>query len=319
MLMTILFLLGGILLGWGLGANDSANIFGTAVYTKVIKYGWAVGLTALFVMIGAIMDGERGIKTISEFALSRGIQTPAGAMVTMIGAASTVIVLTILKLPVSTSQALVGALIGAGLFHGIVDFSSTYKFFGAWFLTPVGGMAIAFVLYRLTKLLIEPYLTEFKYYELIVKGGYLVAGIFGAYSLGANNVANAVGIYTGGIGLLTPQSAVLIGGLSIAVGALTFAKPVMSTVGERIVPMSPVAGFVVVLSGSLTVYVYAKIGIPVSSSQAVVGAIIGIGLTTGIRTINFRMLRNIFLGWFATPTAAGLLSLLLHVVFLSPK
>ncbi len=184
------------------------------------------------------------------------------------------------------------------------------SFFGAWFLTPIGGLIIAFVLYKIVVVFFENRLTEFKFYEIFVKAGYILAGVFGAYSLGANNVANVTGIFAGELQILTSTQAVIIGGLSIAVGGvITYSKPVMSTVGERIVPMSSIAGFIVVISASITVYIYARIGIPVSTSQAVIGAIIGIGLNAGVNTINLKMLRNIMLGWFATPpTVAGLIS-----------
>jgi len=308
-------ILAGAFLGWGLGANDSANIFGTAVYSKVIKYSTAVIITAIFVVLGAVINGGSGISHIADYAFDGGIITERAAFIVMLAGAITVMAMTILRLPVSTSQAVIGAIIGGGLLSGDADLGATVKFFGAWFLTPVGGMAIAYCLYKLTKVTIEDRLTSFKFYENFVKIGYIVAGAFGAYSLGANNVANVTGIFTGRLNVLTNQQAVLIGGLSIAVGALTYSKPVMSTVGERIVAMSSVAGLIVVISASMTVYIYAVIGIPVSSSQAVIGAIIGIGLTAGVDTINLRMLRNVLLGWFATPTVACFVSLVLIYFF----
>lgn len=305
--------LAGAFLGWGLGANDSANIFGTAVYTKVVKYSTAVIVTAIFVVLGAVVNGSNGIAHIGEYAYEGGITTPTAAFLVMLAAAVTVMVMTILKLPVSTSQAVIGAIIGGGLIKGQADFGATLKFFGAWFLTPIGGLVIAFVVYRIVKITIEKRLTEFRFYNSFVKIGYLVAGAFGAYSLGANNVANATGIFTGEMGILTTDQAVLIGGISIAMGVVTYSRPVMSTVGERIVPMTSIAGLIVVVSASLTVYIYAVIGIPVSTSQAVIGAIIGIGLNAGIDTINIKMLRNVLLGWFATPTIACLISVVLSL------
>lgn len=311
--MVYLYVLAGAFLGWGLGANDSANIFGTAVYTKVVKYSTAVILTAIFVVLGAVIDGHNGIEHISEYAFDGGIDTAFGAFMVMLAAALTVMVMTLLKLPVSTSQAVIGAIIGGGLLKGTADFAATTKFFGAWFLTPIGGLVIAYVLYKLVKVFFEEKLTGFMYFEGFVKVGYIIAGIFGAYSLGANNVANVTGIFAGNLQILTTNMAVIIGGITIAIGALTYSKPVMSTVGERIVPMSSIAGFIVVVSASITVYIYARIGIPVSTSQAVIGAIIGIGLNAGVNTINLKMLRNVMLGWFATPTIAGLVSMFLSI------
>ncbi len=306
--------LAGIFLGWGLGANDSANIFGTAVYTKVVKYSTAVIITAIFVVVGAVVDGKNGIHHIGDYAYEGGITTPSAAFMVMLAAALTVMVMTLLKLPVSTSQAIIGSIIGGGILSGQADFGATIKFFGAWILTPVGGLIIALVIYRLLQMTIEKKLTEFRFYEAFIKVGYLMAGAFGAYSLGANNVANVTGIFTGELNVLTSGQAVLIGGMAIALGVMTYSKPVMSTVGERLVPMSSIAGFIVVVSASLTVYIYARIGIPVSSSQAVIGAIIGIGLNAGIDTINLKMLRNILLGWFATPTIAGFVSIVLSLM-----
>lgn len=311
--MVYLYVVAGAFLGWGLGANDSANIFGTAVYTKVVKYSTAVILTAIFVILGAMIDGQNGIDHISEYAFSGGVDTAFAAFMVMLAAALTVLFMTLLKLPVSTSQAVIGAIIGGGLLKGSADFAATTKFFGAWFLTPVGGLIIAFILYKIIKVFFEKRLTEFQYYDSFVKVGYIIAGIFGAYSLGANNVANVTGIFAGELEILSTSAAVIIGGIAIAIGVLTYSKPVMSTIGERIVPMSSIGGFVVVISASITVYVYARIGIPVSTSQAVIGAIIGVGLNAGINTINLKMLRNIMIGWFATPTIAGLLSLILSL------
>ena len=308
-------ILAGAFLGWGLGANDSANVFGTAVYTKIVSYRMAVLVTAFFVVLGAVTGGANGIEHIGKYAYEGGIVTPGAAFFVMLAAALTVAVMTVLKLPVSTSQAVVGAVIGGGILTGSADFGATLKFFSAWFLTPVGGLIIAFVLYRIIRVTLEQKFSEFSFFENFVRIGYLVAGAFGAYSLGANNVANVSGIFTGQLNVLTVEQAVLIGGLSIALGVVTYSKPVMSTVGERIVPMSSVAGFIVVISASMTVFIYAVIGIPVSTSQAVIGAIVGIGLTSGIATINLKMLRNVLLGWFATPTVAALVSLLMAVLF----
>lgn len=303
--------LSGAFLGWGLGANDSANIFGTAVYTKVVKYSTAVILTSIFVILGAYVDGYRGIGKLSHYAFSSGITTPKAAFFVMLAAALTVAVMTVLKLPVSTSQAVIGAIIGGGILQGTADFTASLQFFSAWVATPIGAMLISFILYRLTMKWLGEKLTGFRFYEIFIHVGYIVVGIMGAYSLGANNVANVTAVFSGPLGMLTPQQATLVGGLSIALGVLTFSKPVMSTVGGSIVPLTPIAGLLVVLSVSITVYIYALIGTPVSTSQAVVGAIIGIGLQTGVKTINMKVVRNILFGWLGTPTAAGLLSFLL--------
>ena len=140
--------------------------------------------------------------------------------------------------------------------------------------------------------------------------GILSAGCYGAYSLGANNVANVTGVYVGS-GILTPQHAALIGGLSIAVGVLTYSKKVMMTVGKGIAPLSPFSAFVVVLAEALTLHLFTQIGVPVSSSQAVVGAIVGVGIVRDTRTVSSKMLVKIAIAWALTPLSAGIMACLL--------
>lgn len=94
-------LLSGLFLGWALGANDSANVFGTAVSSRMIRYRNAVILTALFALAGAVLQGYAGLKTISGLT----VQTAQSAFTISMAAAFTVTLMTIFKLPISTSQA----------------------------------------------------------------------------------------------------------------------------------------------------------------------------------------------------------------------
>lgn len=310
------WLLSGAFLGWGLGANDSANIFGTAVYTKAVKYSTAVILTAIFVILGATLDGHRGIEKLSEFAFAGGINSNIAAFLVMLSAALTVAVMTVLKLPVSTSQAVIGAILGGGILKGTANLQASVQFLSAWVVTPIGAMVISFIIYGVVSKVVSEKMTHFRFYEIFIRTGYIFAGIFGAYSLGANNVANVTAVFAGNLHLVDTRWATIIGGVTIAIGVLTYSKAVMSTVGESIVPLSPIAGFIVVIATALTVYVYARIGIPVSTSQAVVGAIIGIGLKTGAKSIHFKVVRNIVFAWLGTPTIAGLVSLLFSLIIL---
>lgn len=233
----------------------------------------------------------------------------------MLAAALTVTIMTYLRLPVSTSQAVIGSIMGGGLLLGKTDFSYSVKFLSAWVVTPLGALIISFIIYKLIESLVEPRINNLVVYDIIIKIGFFyAAGIFAAYSLGANNVANVTSIYAGQLNLITTQQAVLIGGISIAIGVLTFSKRVMFTVGKGLVPLSPMSGFVSVLAAAITVYIYARIGIPVSTSQAIVGAVIGIGLVKGAKSVNSKTLLNILFAWFGTPTVAGIVSFLFSII-----
>lgn len=302
MISTSLF--SGAFLGWSLGANDAANIFGTAVTTKIIKYRTAMRLTAFFVILGAFVGGYKGLNKLSTFAYEGGINTAAIAFIVMLAAAFTVTLMTILKLPVSTSQAVIGAIMGGGILYGKTDFSKTFSFFSAWIITPIGALIIAFIIYKFVEKYIEDKIKSLNAYNTLIKYGYYIAGIFAAFSLGANNVANVTSIYTGKIGILTNEQAVIIGGVSIALGVLTFSKRVINTVGKGLTKLTRISGFIAVLSAAIIVYFYSLIGIPVSTSQAIVGAVIGIGLVKGVNNLNFKILRNILFAWIGTPTIA---------------
>lgn len=304
----------GAFLGWSLGANDAANVFGTAVSTKIVKYRVAIILTSIFVILGALVDGHRGVNKLSDYAFNGGIDTPMAAFFVMLAAAMTVTVMTFLKLPVSTSQAVIGAIMGGGLLAGKTDLSYSVKFLSAWIVTPLGALVISFIIYKFIETFVEKRISNLMVYDVVIKIGFYVAGIFAAYSLGANNVANVTSIYAGPLDLISTQQAVLIGGISIALGVLTFSKRVMFTVGKGLVPLSPMSGFVSVLAAAITVYTYALIGIPVSTSQAIVGAVIGIGLVKGARSVNRKTLLNILFAWFGTPTVAGIVSFLFSLI-----
>ncbi len=307
-MLNILSVLSGGVLGWSLGANDAANVFGTAVTTRVIKYSIAVVLTAIFVLIGALVNGSAGIENLSDYAFQSGVSTARSAFLVMLAAGATVTAMTILTLPVSTSQCVIGSIIGWGIAHDVVDFSRTSGFVSAWVITPLGAGIICFILCWVAQKYVYKKISKLAAYDIVIKIGFYASGIFSAYSLGANNVANVTAVYAGNLGILSNTSAELVGGITIALGALTFSKRVMFTVGSKITDLSPLLGFLVTFSCALTVYLYALVGIPVSSSQAVVGAVIGAGLINGVSNVDFNVLRNIFVAWFGTPTIAGLLS-----------
>jgi len=296
-------LISGFFLGWALGSNDAANIFGTAVATRTIRFWTAAILTSIFVIIGAVLEGSGGMHTLGSLSS----QTVNSAFITSLAAAITVSLMTYLKLPVSTSQAVVGAIIGSGIVRNTVNFRPLLKIFSAWIFTPIGALIIAIIFMKIYSKYIENYINNIIKLDRIVKIGLVIAGIYGSYALGANNVANVTGVYVK-TGLVSPLQGALIGGIAIASGVLTYSRSVMMTVGKKITELSSLNALIAVLAESTTVYIYARIGIPVSTSQAIVGAVIGIGLIKGINLINKNTLKNILFGWLGTPTIALIIS-----------
>lgn len=296
-------ILPAILMGWALGANDAANVFGLGVSVRAVRYTTAVLLTAAAALLGAYLAGGPGMATYSALSVHR-LST---AFCATLAAGLTVAAMTWRGLPVSTTQAMVGGILGVSLAAGRpVDWGVLARIAISWFSSPLGSLALAYLLHRALSPLVERRLGGLVFYDRLTRWGIIGIGIWGAYALGANNVANVTGIYVGA-GLLSVPAAALIGGGSIILGVLTYARPVMVTVGEKLVALGTWPALLALAAQAAALQAFAALGVPVSSSQAVVGAVVGIGLVKGVAAVNFRQLLAIILGWVMTPAAAALM------------
>jgi PiT family inorganic phosphate transporter len=330
--MIWLYLLSGIFLGWSLGANDTANIFGTAVGTRMIRFRTAAIVTAVFVVLGAVISGAGATHTLGKLGAVNAI---AGSFTVALAAAVTVAWMTKLKLPVSTSQAIVGAIIGWNFFTGSpTDINTLIKIVTTWVLCPLLAAAFAFVIYKITMAALSRSRVHLLKQDSYNRIGLLLVGAFGAYSLGANNIANVMGVFVPAnpftdlsfnslFTLSGTQQLFLLGAIAIGVGVFTYSYRVMITVGNDLFKLTPVAALVVVLSESIVLFLFASKGletllashglptiplVPVSSSQAVIGAIVGIVLAKGGRGINMKVLGKVSSGWITTPVIAAIIS-----------
>ena len=345
--MIYLLLAAGLFMGWSLGTNDAANAFGTAVATRVVSYRVAVIIIAVFVIIGAFAGGHNNITSVAELATSNEViasiddvedaveddevkrlrwKSALKAFIIFTCAALTVFVMSYLKFPVSANQSITGAIIGWGLCYAdygnpqvlAVNLPQIGRFASTWLLNPLGAGIISFFLVLFFNKFMEKRLSSLRFYDSIVKIGYLIAGGFASFSIGLNSSANVTALYydmvyseTGVVAnLLTdPRLTATIGGIAIAVGVLTFSKRVMMTVGSSIAEISQMDGFLVIIAMALTVVLMGNLmGIPVSTSQAVVGAVVGAGLTKGVGKVHFGVFKNIAIAWVSSPTVAGLLA-----------
>ncbi|MDY7030425.1 MAG: anion permease [Thermodesulfobacteriota bacterium] len=299
-----------VFLGWSLGANDAANVFGTAVASRMVRFGTAAAICSAFVLLGALLEGQAGMSTYREMS---GVSL-FGAFIVGLSSAFTVTLMTYLKLPVSTSQAVVGSLIYIGLREGNVHWEPLVKIVMCWVGTPVGGMIFTIILYFIVGKFMNGLNLNLIQHDKYLRWCLITGGAYGAYALGANNVANVTGAFTGP-GMLTPFHACLIGGLSIGLGVFTYSRHVMMTVGKEIVRLDGYTAFVVILAQAVTVHIFAEIGVPVSTSQAVVGGVLGIGLVKGVRTINLKSFYHIVYAWVGTPITSFAVSFIVYYLF----
>ena len=297
--------LSGVFLGWSLGANHSANVFGTGYATGLVKYRTAIWLTAVFAMAGGVLEGPKCMDVIGDLARL----TSMDAFFCALAGAITLTLLTILAIPASCSQVIVGAVLGAGILSSTADFSRLYRIVVCWAFNPIFAMFTAYVLHRILGYVINKTIISLTKRSLLYSAGIIIVGCYGAYTLGANNVANVTGVYVGP-GVLSAEVAAVIGGLSIALGALTYSRKVMETVGKGIVPLDPFSALVAVLAEALSLHLFTQIGVPVSSSQAIVGAVVGVGLVGDVQTVSVKMLARIGVGWIMTPVSGGVLAYL---------
>jgi PiT family inorganic phosphate transporter len=329
--MVLFFLTSGLFLGWSLGANDASNIFGSAVGSRMITFRRAAIIASIAVILGAVIQGAGTSDTLGKLGSVNAI---GGSFTLALAAAITVYGMTKFSLPVSTTQAIVGAIIGWNIFTGNPTDSGTLsKIVVTWISGPVLGALFAILLYILITKFKKSAKIHLITFESYLKAGLIIVGAFGAYSLGANNIANVMGVFVpafnlqelnlGLFSLSSNQQLFLLGGIAISVGIITYSKRVMDTIGGNIVELTSEAALVVVLAQSLVLFIFSstalanfmiRIGlppiplVPVSSSQVIVGCVIGIGLYRGARNINFRLLGEIGIGWLATPLISGVIT-----------
>jgi len=330
--MIWFFLLSGLFLGWSLGANDAANIIGTAVGTRMVRFRIAALIASFAVILGAVVGGSGTTETLASLG---AVNALAGSFTVCLAAGLTVAWISYLRLPVSTSQTIVGAIIGWNLFTGSETNLRTVAGIGSvWVVSLVMAAALAAILYLLMRAILARTHIHLLELDAYTRAGLILAGAFGAYALGANNIANVIGAFVHalplapvdlplGVTLHGSQLLLLLGGLSIAAGILTGSQRVMATVGSQLFQLTPLLALVVVLAHSLVLFVFSSSGlrdliqslglpalplVPVSSTHAIVGAILGVAIARGSgAAIRYSLLGKIVLVWMVAPVIACLL------------
>lgn len=321
----------GLFLGWSLGSNDAANIFGSAVDSKMLRFRQAALISSIFIILGAVFQGKGTAHTLNTLG---AVDALAGGFTVSLCAAFTVFIMTKRGLPVSTSQAIVGAIMGWILFTGnTVNLDVFYKITISWVTAPILGLLFSALLFFILRRFLKKAKIHVIKLDAYIRIAFILTGAFAAYSLGANNIANVMGVFLSAapiieidFGLFSldgTQMLLLLGGISIAVGIFTYSEKVFRTFADGLLALSPEAAIVVVLSQGLVLFLFSSVQIsnllislglpafplvPVSSTQVVIGSVLGIGLVKGNQEINSKALIGIATGWITTPLIAGILT-----------
>jgi len=334
MVAVLFFLSSGLFLGWSLGANDAANVFGTAVGTRIISFKKAAIICSIFLIVGAVTAGAGASHSLGALG---SITSLAGAFTAALSAAISAAAMTRAGLPVSTSQAVVGSIIGWNLFRGLeTDMTILRKIALTWILCPILAALFAMILFLAVRAWMHKIPSSIVKQDRRNRMVLILAGAFGSYALGANNIANVMGVFVNAISpkemnlgffsLNGTQQLFLLGALAISVGVFTYSKRTMMTIGTKIYTLSPTAASIAVISHSLVLFIFSSTAlrdlliswhlpplplVPVSSSQAIVGAVFGIGVAKGGRNLRWPVLAKIFTGWIITPVISALLCFVL--------
>jgi PiT family inorganic phosphate transporter len=301
----LLFILGaGAYVGWNIGANDTANCVGTSVGCGLISFRNAVILVSIFSLLGALLQGQNVMHTIGKGIVKVDLSYLA-VVIALICSGFFVTLATFFRIPTSTSQAIVGGVLGIGLaLKAEVNYQKLIAIAESWIICPIMVMVLAFVLMQAVNFILKKFESRSLLMQHTMGRLAILSACYVAYSMGANNAGNAVGPIAN-LGIFHPKLLLFIGGLSIAVGAATYGKKVAHTVGIGITPLDVPAAFIAQISAAFGMHLFSMLGIPVSTSSAIVGAVVGVGLVKGVKSISTKMVLTILVGWLLTPTLAA--------------
>ena len=305
------------------GWHDSANAIATVVSTRVLRPLPAVLLAAVLNIAGAFMS------TAVAMMVGVGIVDPTAVTLAVVAAALGGAILwnlftLLLGLPSSSSHALIGGLVGAGLAHGgpdVVKLSGLRKVLEAMILSPFFGFLVAFLL------MVAVSWIAFRTQRHIALRAFsrlqIVSASFMAFSHGANDAQKAMGIIT--LALLSagvistaevPTWVIISCALAMGLGTAVGGWRIIRTLGMRIVKLEPVHGFAAETGAAVVLMATAQIGLPVSTTHTITSAVMGVGAVKRLSAVRWGVTARILYAWIFTLPGAALLAVLLYMVLL---
>jgi PiT family inorganic phosphate transporter len=315
-----------------MGANNSAGCVGTTVECGLSRKH-ALALFTVFLAAGVMIEGWKNMGTVGNGLIVGLLRNPAVdlsliAITTLLVSGTIVAVSTVLGVPMSMSHTMVGAVIGSGLAVSIMRpdagiWTNTGLLAAvliSWALTPLLSAVLAFLLSRATGSLtarIRDIAGVAKFLFL----GLILTSAFTAYAFGANDLGASTGLFYAFFadrGL--PWAALAAGALGLvgaAAGAMMLSGRVMRTVQSGIIRLDPFTAFSAQLGTAAVVWFFVQLHLPVSTTQAFVGGLVGTGMAKGMRAINSVKLRQIAKTWALAPILSFSISLAVNLVVLS--
>jgi inorganic phosphate transporter, PiT family len=298
------------------GMHDSANSIATIVSTRVLSPRQAVLWAAFFNFVAFLIFGTAVAKTIGQGMVDINIVTPAVIFAGLLGTIAWNLATWYWGLPTSSSHALMGGYAGAAITKagfGVIIASGWYKTLLFLFLAPAIGMFLGFFLEIAVAWIIVG-----KSPQIVDKWAKILQVISSAlYSLGhgGNDAQKTMGIITSLLvsgGLLqtfnVPLWVVLSAQASIALGTLSGGWRIVKTMGQGITKLKPIDGFCANTAGAASIFLATHMGVPVSTTHVITGAISGAGSVRRLSAVRWGVTLKIVWAWIFTIPAAALVS-----------
>jgi PiT family inorganic phosphate transporter len=298
------------------GLHDAANSIATVVSTRVLSPGIAVVFAAFFNFIAFLFFGVHVAATIGTGLISPEVVTWQVIFGALMGAISWNIITWWGGIPSSSSHALIGGLVGAGLAAGgtsAVVVPGIVKTAGAIIWSPLLGLTLALILWLAVAWIMRrstPFAVDQRFRVLQL-------GSAALYSIGhgGNDAQKTMGIIAGllfaegmlGDEFYVPFWVVITCYSVLALGTLVGGWRIVKTMGSKITRLRPVQGFCAETAGACTLYLATSLGVPVSTTHTITGAIIGVGAARRVSAVRWGIAASILIAWVITLPAAALI------------
>jgi inorganic phosphate transporter, PiT family len=297
------------------GVHDSSNIVATMISSRAFRPGTALGLTAIANFVGPFLFGVAVATTIGdEVAQSNAINLDV-IIACLFGAIVWNVFTWFLGIPSSSSHALIGGMLGAvlaGAGIGAIKLHGLEKVLIALFASPLIGFAFGFIITRLIFFLVRNAPMEINEF---FKRGQLITALGMAFSHGTNDAQKTMGIITlslvigGYIDQFTvPMWVIAISAGAIALGTALGGWRLIRTLGGRFYKIRAIHSFSTQLTSGIVILTASFLGLPVSTSQVVSSAIIGVGSSESFGKVRWSVAEEIVTAWFVTIPASALVS-----------
>jgi PiT family inorganic phosphate transporter len=305
------------------GFHDAANSIATVVSTRVLSPGHAVMWAAFFNFIAFLFFGLHVAETLGKGIIDPAIVNPQLIFAALMGAIIWNVVTWIFGIPSSSSHALVGGLVGAGLARtggDAIVLSGLLKTVGAIFMSPMIGFFLALMLVLIVSWIClrqTPFAVDRSF-----RGLQFISASLYSLGHGGNDAQKTMGIIAvllfsqGHLGptFHVPFWVVITCQSAMALGTLFGGWRIVHTMGSKITRLNPMQGFCAETGGAITLFGATWLGIPVSTTHTITGAIIGVGAARRVTAVRWGLAGNIVIAWIVTLPSAAVISALFYFI-----